>query len=267
MRLCCAILLAVMPLAAAGDGAGLITPNYAAGERPILVNLTDRAIPQVVAGGGWSTTFFLTNLGTVDTKISLSYYDDDGKSWAVSIPEYNLVGSDFTVSLPVGTTITAELADPPFSATRQGWALLTSPTSKVGGYAVFRQRVAGRPDFEAVVPISSLTEVQSTLGFDHRGGYSTGLALAHPNAEGNNQSVTVQITIRDDYGVQLVQDNVILPPWGHTAFNVLDRYPVTRGKYGVIQVKTMEHPRLALLGLRFNPGGAFTSFHALSVTQ
>jgi len=229
--------------------------------RPMLFNLTDRIIPQVVTGGGWTTTFFLTNLGTVDYKIDLLFYDDDGKPLSVSFPERRLIGPDFVVTLPAGMSITAELDDAPFGPTRQGWAMLADPSAKIGGWVVLRQRVFGRPDFEALVPLSPISDKQFTLGFDNRSGYSTGVAFANPTA--SNQPATAQMTFVDSDNRVLLRDSITLPPSGHIAFSVPDKYPATAGKFGLLRVFT-EASRFSAMGLRFNPGGAFTSVHTLS---
>ncbi len=248
----------------AADIGSVTEQRYISADRPMLVNLTDRIVPQVVTGGGWTTTFFLINLGTVDYQMNLDFYDDDGKRMQVSFPEHNVNGSSYLVSLKVGESVSAEMDDAPFGPTRQGWAILADPTAKISGYVILRQRVPGRPDFEALVPISPISDTRFTLGFDNRNRFSTGVAFANPTA--SNQPATAKLTFVDDRGRVLLEDSITLPPSGHTAFSVPDRYPATTGKYGLLKVTT-EASRFSAMGLRFNPDGAFTSMHTLSTTQ
>lgn len=254
--------LLVALAAGAADRIPRLAVHDSLAPRPMPFNLTDRVIPQVVTGGGWTTTFFLTNLGTSDYKIDLRFYDDDGKALTVSFPEYRLIATDFVVSLPAGTSLSAELDDSPATPVRQGWAMLADPSAKIGGWIVLRQRIPGRPDFEALIPLSPVSDKVFTLGFDNRNGYSTGVAFANPTA--SNQPATAQLTFVDDNNRVLATDSITLPPSGHTAFTVPDRYPATAGKYGLLRVVT-EASRFSGMGLRFNPGGAFTSVHTLSI--
>ena len=52
----------------------------------------------------------------------------------------------------------------------------------------------------------------------------------------------------------------------HTAFSVPVQWPSLAGKSGTMIVRSTGR-QLSALGLRFNPGGAFTSFHALSLPR
>ncbi len=257
------VLCLLITLAAeAADRGPILAERDSLAPRPMPFNLTDRVIPQVVTGGGWTTTFFLTNLGTSDYKIDLGFYDDDGKPLSVSFPEYRLNGPNFVVTLPAGTSIIAELDDALTSPVRQGWAILADPSAKIGGWIVLRQRASGRPDFEALIPLSPVSDKVFTLGFDNRNGYSTGVAFANPTV--SNQPATAQLTFVDDDNQVLATDSITLPPSGHTAFTVPKKYPATDGKFGLLRVVT-EASRFSGMGLRFNPGGAFTSVHTLSI--
>jgi hypothetical protein len=131
--------------------------------------------------------------------------------------------------------------------------------NKIGGYAIFRQRVEGRPDFEAVVPISPMFEKSFTLFYDNRGGYSTGLAVVN----GSNTATTVQVSALDMDGNLILSDSIALLALQKVVYSVPDRYPALRDRVGILQFSG-SGAALSGLGLRFNPGGAFTSTHTLS---
>src|SRR4051812_11691135 len=77
-------------------------------------------------------------------------------------------------SLPFGSaTIQTRGLD---AALSQGWAELTN-AKRIGGVAVFRQRIEGRPDVEAAVPIVPSVR-RFVLPFDDTRGFVTAIALA-----------------------------------------------------------------------------------------
>jgi hypothetical protein len=141
-------------------------------------------------------------------------------------------------------------------------ALVVSST--IGGYAIFRWLVEGRPDFEAVVPNSPTFEPNFTLFFDNRNGYSTGVAVVNVGANPGVNPSSVVVTARDLQGTQLLTDTFTLRTFEKTVYSVPERYPALQGKVGVLQFLTT-NISLSGLGLRFTPGGAFTSAHTLSL--
>jgi hypothetical protein len=160
------------------------------------------------------------------------------------------------------------------------------PDGRLAGMAVFRQSVAGRADYEAVVPISRLNETTLTIPFDNRGRapvggtdsrFATGIALAvtidpatSPATLGTMR-FPVLIEIRDTLGNLLDRD--ALPIWanGHTAFELGDTYPRSIGHQGTVTLilvtGSLGSTKIGLsgLGIQFNPDGAFTSSHSLSI--
>ena len=71
------------------------------------------------------------------------------------------------------------------------------------------------------------------------------------------------ILIRDEDGVLIGADTVQLTGRGHTAFALPDRFVATRNRRGTVEF-TSSTTQITGLGLRFNPGGAFTSFPVLA---
>ncbi len=80
----------------------------------------------------------------------------------------------------------------------------------------------------------------------------------------NGLAYLILIRIWSFEGSLIRLDAFTLAPGAKLVFSMPDRYPETLGKGGTITVGTLAR-FLSGLGLRFNPTGAFTSFHTLSV--
>ena len=265
------LLLSAAALPAADSGVvlqGVVNSNP-----NIVVNpVTDRIVAQVVDGASWQTSFFLTNLDPSKTIYWALDFRTDGGGVA-ALPLVGVVGAVGRVfaALPPNWSVVVDTVGTAATLT-QGWALLTTydrppnmdgavvTNDKIGGNAIFRQRIAGRPDFEAVVPISPINETKVVLPFDNRDNYSTGIAVLNPDQ--SNQA-TVQVAAYSTDGQLVRQDFFLLPPGNKLVFSMPDRYAEARGRNGRLNISTTG-TGLSVLGLRFNPGGAFTSTHALS---
>jgi hypothetical protein len=261
------ILLGVLLLPAALGAADQPRPG-------IVVNpATDVVLPQLVDGAAWKTTIFLASLDPTESLFwHLAFYADNGFPMSIPIQGAGPTPRLFA-SLPPNWSVTIETQGTS-AALLQGWAVLSmfdrSPdlpgarqvTSRVAGMAVFRQRIEGRPDFEAVVPFGPMNETRFVMPFDNRNDFSTGIAWLNPNLA---TPAPVEVTIFTADARTLRQDSFTLAPGSKLVFAMPDRYPESRGQGGTILVRTSGRS-LAGLGLRFNPTGAFTSFHTLSAT-
>ena len=256
----------------------LLTGTLAAAEQPragIAVNpATDTIVPQVVDGDNWSTSFFITNLDPNNTVFwHLAFYADNG--FPMNIPIQGAgPSSRLFASLPPHWNVVINTQGTA-AGLLQGWAVLSafdrSPdqpgaqqiTSRIGGLATFRQRIGGRPDFEAVVPFSPANETRFVMPFDNRNDYSTGVAWLNPDL---TTPAVVQVTVYNFDGRILREDAFTLSPGNKLVFSMPTRYGESQGQQGNILVRTTGR-LLSGLGLRFNPTGPFTSFHALSIAQ
>jgi hypothetical protein len=247
------LLFAVIPAFAAGSIDA--TPG-----REVRASSSDTIIPQFVHGGGWSTTLTFVNTGDATVQFDVNFYKNDGSAWNVPIVGLTTpVG--VKVTLPPKQTIDVQTRDGSV-ATEQGWAEVDYSIGAIGnvtGLGVFRQRVTGRPDFEAVVPLSYYLNSRAFLLFDETQGYSTGIAWV---ASRPYTSSTLTINIRDENGNRILLDQVTLKPLEKQVFSLGSRYPQTAGKRGSIEI-TCNPGYFSALGLRFNPSGAFTSIHTL----
>jgi len=226
----------------------------------VVVFAGDRVFPQVVNGGGWKTSFFLVNLENHPVTFQILFLTDDGNDMFVPVVGLGVVRQ---VSVTLDTAGSTEFETTGFSnasldTLQQGWALLSQTTSDtIGGMAIFRQRIFGKPDQEATVPIVSQFDSHFVLLFDNTAGFTTGLAVANPTVD----SVSVPVTIRDQSGNVIDTQFIRLDSYSHTAFNLPDFWFSTSGRRGAIEFQTSGFG-VAALGLRAG-AAAFTSFNVL----
>ena len=225
------------------------------GTKQIVVYPGDRVIAQFVDGGSWKTSMYFVNLENHSVSFQVLFFDDFGNDMLVPIVGQGVVRG-LNVSLQTAGSIELESSGSAPDLT-QGWALLSQTTNdSVGGMAVFRQSVPGRPDQEAVVPIVSQFDDHFVLLFDNTA-FSTGIAVANPTTS----SVVIPVTIRNQAGQIIDQHSISLGSYSHTAFSLADTWGSTAGRRGAIEFQTSGFG-VGALGLRFS-GSAFTSFHVL----
>lgn len=227
---------------------GIVQPN-------VVVFVGDRVVPHVVDGGSWQTSFFWVNLENHPVSFQVLFFDDFGNDMFLPVVGLGLV-RQVNVTLDTAGSIEFETAGVANNL-KQGWALLSQTTSDaVGGMAVFKQHVFGRPDQEAVVPVVSQFDSHFVLLFDNTA-FITGIAISNPTPN----SVIIPVTIRNQSGIIIDQQTISLGPYGHTAFSLPDTWFSTAGRRGAVEFQTSGFG-VAALGLRFN-GSAFTSFNVL----
>jgi len=228
--------------------AGVLQPN-------IVVFPGDRVIPHVVDGGSWQTSFFFVNLENHPTTFQVLFFDDFGNDLVLPVAGFGLVRQ---MSVTLNTAGSTEFETSGVASNlKQGWALISQTTNDtVGGMAVFKQHVFGRPDQEAVVPIVSQFDSHFVLLFDNTA-FITGIAISNPTLD----FVEIPVTIRNQSGAVIDARTISLGAYGHTAFSLPDTWGSTAGRRGAIEFQTSGFG-VAALGLRFN-GSAFTSFNVL----
>ncbi|MBL8174499.1 MAG: hypothetical protein JNK48_07515 [Bryobacterales bacterium] len=219
-----------------------------------------QVLSQIADGSGWKTTITLVNLDTAPATFTLSFYASDGSILRLPIEGETGRLEAITRVIPVGGSRTIVTAGTD-NALSQGWAELSSG-QQVSGLGVFRQRVAGRPDQEAGVSVTSATS-RFVLPFDNTQGFVSSMALVNTNA---SLSRAASATPREEAGNTLLGDSVNLPARGHTAFEMAQRFPSMSGRRGSVDFVSAGAD-FSALGLRFNPGGAFTSLPFLERPQ
>lgn len=256
--------LGLEPVAGDTGNADLISSRRAynaKGSKNVTVFAGDNVIPQVVDGAGWRTSFVLTNLDSKALRFTVAFLTDNGDDMVLPI----VGGGNYrgvTITLPPSASTTVETSGTTRTLT-QGWAFILTDSVKdrISGMAVFRAQVAGRPDQEAVVPIGSMFDSRFVLLYDNSGGYATSMAIVNPDLD----PTTIDVTVRNGEGAILKQSKMTLESFRHQAFSTATTWPETAGQKGSIEFRVSgDSLGVSALGLRFHPGGSFTSFHTLS---
>lgn len=214
------------------------------------------SVPQVVDGSVWKTTLTVFARSYRGAQVTVTFYDENGRLLGMPIAGAGVVTStQFGVGPYDSVTLETEGTAP---ATTVGWALIESDND-IGGVAVFRQRVAGRPDYEAAVPFTvPSAQVMST--FDNASGFATGVAVVNNSAF----PVTVNIGFTAEGGDAISTRVLSMNPRTHMSFTLPERFPEVAGKRGTVSLTAITAAgtvdgSVSVLGLRFNPGGAFTT--------
>ncbi len=247
------------------------------GERQIRVQSTDTVIPHIVDGGAWKTTIRLVNLSDQFATYKLSFYGDDGTPTSFEIDGKK--GNPYSLgavrvidgSLPPHGSEVFETVGPG-ALDKWGWAELTAinPAGSIGGMATFVAEGSGYPLSEAVVPINSPNDTRMLLPFDNTvppdsedgRGYVSSYAIVNPTHAQVTVTVTAYALVGNAWGTW----QFTMPPRSHTAFATVPNANLAfmADRIGTLELRT-SGAGIAALGLRFNPRGAFTSFHGLSL--
>jgi hypothetical protein len=230
----------------------------AAAQRKVEISSDDRVLPHIAFGGGWTTTITLVNLWEVPADFTLRFYADNGAPLTVPVSGA-APAALITGNIPVGAVRKYVISNSAGAAV-SGWAEVDYNwnNAEIGVSAVFTQRVAGRPDFEAIVPVARDDEFAFIVPFDNTNGLKYGVALACPS----DNASTYTVIFRDAEGALIGQAaSITLPGKGHTAFVLTDRYPQLADRVGSVEFRQDTGGYLQGLALRFNaPGGnAFTT--------
>lgn len=210
----------------------------------------DGVISQFVDGGAWQTLVTLVNVDSVPCPYTISFFGDNGA--ALSFPTSDGTGITISGILPVGGS---HVLTTPGTAPTQttGWALFRMTSCTAGGNALYRQRIAGSPDFAASMPIAtSFNSNDYFIPFDNFNA-ATGLAFVNVLSS----QITIVLAFRDEQGNRFLLDSFDLGPNQHTSFDLATRFPPSALMRGVVEVSTSS-ATLNVLALRF-AGGSFAS--------
>jgi hypothetical protein len=210
------------------------------------------ALPQFVFNGAWYTALYFSNTTNAPLNVPVSFVGDNGSPLSSPLAGVGSVTSR-TVALNPGATAILEFLADSATAVVDGWVEATLPPG-VTGYAVFRQTVAGRPDQEAVVPLTSESSQTADLVYDDIL-FTTAVALLNPS----DQQTTVTVTVYSTNGAQLGVAQIPLAPHTKVA-PLLKDVPGLSSISGNRGWATFSVPNgdVSVLGLRFG-GSAFTS--------
>jgi pimeloyl-ACP methyl ester carboxylesterase len=216
---------------------------------------TPTVLPQFVMGGGWYSALYFTNTTGAPVSLQVSFFSDGGQPMAV--PRSGLAPSSLhSFNLPARGSVRIEA--PNSGPLVQGWALTNLPAG-VTGYAVFRQSVAGFPEQEAVIPLSTATSRSSTLVWDNSDSLISTIAVLNPS----DTTTSVRVTARSETGQIMGTAQIPLGAKNKTAFVLsgLAGLAGLAGQRGTVDFAVSAPAAVSVLGLRFK-GTAFTSIPA-----
>ncbi len=217
------------------------------------------SLGQFVSGGGWTTTIEVLNTADVPKEARLTLFQDNGERFVapLRIVQTGVVQnvSEIVETIPAhGRMVVETVVDSGFPA--QGWAQLLS-TVGVSAVVRFQYNSTGQ---ESVVPLEARNAPAYQLAFDNRGGLATGVAVANLASV----AATVSVVIRDRDGAQIGTGTVTLPPQGHTAFMLVDRFSSAVNRAGTVEFGTPLGGRIGVLGLRATPAGALVTIPVMA---
>ncbi len=242
------------------DGSpSVITPVKTSME-PNRVN----AIPQVADGGGFKTSITVVNNENVPARVTLRFYKSDPATRATTDWNPPMEGSARVndIEIPVGSSWTVQTSGAA-AAISSGWAEVVS-SQRVSGLAVFRQVQPDGRVQEAAVPINSGLMQRNLLPFDNTNGFVTSIALANLSS---SEIARVRVAFRDRNGRLIGLDRLKdIPARGHAAFELFREFPYLQNLSGTADFWVLGG-HISVLGLRFAPSGAFTSFEVQSLNR
>lgn len=236
-----AILLAAGVLATAGEPKPRASGDFGAG----------KVLPQVVAGGAWSTDIQLMHAHDEDIPQpwTLQFFGSNGAP--LNMPVQGLGQTSVVVGvLPARGATLLRLTGG--ATTLAGYAVLSTTDFRgVVMNAVLTQKVPGRPDFQASVPGLDDFGYDFQFPFRNDGPYTTTFAFV----SGNGQQVTA--IARNEDGVEMCRSTWNAEDGEHAGILLTDRLPCTAGVRGVMEIIPQWWG--SLIAFLFNDDGAFTT--------
>ena len=232
--------------------------------------VADYVIPIVYDGGGYSTSFFLSNRDSKTLHLGVYFIASDGSALTLPISGIGPT-TGVTVDLDVNqsTTFGTSGASASFA---DGYAMVFTydrpaadpaaqlTTDLFSGQATFMKNQNG-VYVEALSPVSSGFETTSAVGFDNSLGFSTAVILV--NTDPSN-ATDVMLTIRNRSGNMIEQDMVTLAAGAQRLIPLTSQYTITAGQVGRVFISG-SGPYLTAIALRSNASGGFTTILPWSI--
>ena len=221
---------------------------------------------QIVDGGYWKSKIILRNTTTTSKRFRLEFRDAEGRQLPFTFTDgrSNWYIEDTVFSL--GTFI---LDTPGIdSLTKQGWVRISTidcgsfdggtncgaGVFGLTGTLLFQHTTPGRPPFEATVPLDNNAESFS-MPFDNTQGYVTSIAVLNPFATTGQR---IRLTFRDLTGGVVAQSFIDLGPRKQQALETT-KIKEAIDKRGTLTISSDSGSSIVVLGLLFNPAGAFST--------
>lgn len=217
-------------------------------------------------GGGFSTRVLLTNSGTSDATVDISFFTQTGVP--ALVPLEGQQGRESTQHLKIAKNQTQVIdADPAqrnAGPTTVTWATAAS-SGPLNVFSLFDYGPSSKPTTVAATVISGAVGAQSVVAtktfrfpvsLNGPLGYNEGIAIANPNK--SNTNVTVKLVLADG----TVKDSIVktVPPNGQTTFVLTDTtvfaHDLDSSKFfnGSVAICASQPVGLVAIGIE---GGAF----------
>lgn len=228
---------------------------------PILVSSADVVAAHFADGQDWTTEFVFVNLSDKQQSSDLYFLDSFGRVQTVQMKG---LGSNYVFSFTL----------PPFGSLRmetlggrrpltQGFAVMEPKNpveNRIGATAIYRRELLGLPLREATAPFGNYFDKKAYVPFDHRFGFSSGVAFVNLSQE---HDMTLLVDIYDETGVLRFYTTIHLPPYNHRAFDLVTNYPELIGRAGMAVISVQQTKETTagfqLVAFRFSPTGSFTT--------
>ncbi len=224
----------------------LLVPTMGFGEATLI-------FPQIADGGGYRTSFLITNRAQIRTTATIRFRASTGAPLAVTIGGRT---SDFH-SVEIEGDGSAKVQTAGLSSNISvGWAQVdSSPPTDLGGHAVFQLFRGGGLYSEASVPASTPTGSAAFFA-DEEGGFNTGVAIANPG----EATAAGTLTLRDRSGAIVRTSSVDLPAGQHQAkflFQLLG--PVSSGRAEI----ELREGSVSVIALRLHSSSVFSAISVM----
>lgn len=234
----------------------------------IRVSTGEIACAHFADGQDWTTEFVFFNMWSQTKSGFLFFHNSDGDLQQVSFKN-GMREAIYRLTIPPGGSHRLETLGGSGPLTEGSVKFLPDDGLEgyIAGTAIFRRELPGIPTYEASVTCEARSYGafgSAFLPFDHRNGYSSGVAIAnmHPTDEmvlaarfTNEAGENIAIGGGDHFVIKLDGNR-------HTAFSLTEEFPQTMGKVGVLRVWLRiprDHRGFQMLGFRFSPDGPFST--------
>ena len=241
---------------ASSFGAGYEPPGLA-----FDVTSAPLVIPHVVDGGGWQTTFGITNTTESIATATLQFYQQtdnagDTQTWPLPLVE---AVSTTNMQLAPGATVFLQTTGTA-SALTQGFGELIAGAG-VQGYAIFTWHVGG--SYQDGTALAAAPGGNILVPFDNSSGIVTGIAVV--NASGSAETLSANLLLASG---QVVSGSLpSISSLGHTSFTLPSLFPQSAGQEGTLELSSSSASgTFSVVGLRFHASGAFTSLPVYTVS-
>lgn len=206
-------------------------------------------------GGRWQTAFTFVNTNDTDARAEIRLFGGDGGELPVDFGTG--LASRFSVVVPALGSLTLSTR-PTTLPVRSGWARVFSDVPLLGS-ASFRLWVGPNATQEVTAPPT--LPVIDYVSYANR---DLGVAVANPN----NRTLQVDAYLKRKDGTLLGPSRITLPPFGHRAFNVSERFAAADLNDAVLVLEGVDRPDDEFLAWTMNadPSGTFSSIPPGGIT-